>query len=284
MKELAPGILAETNFVGVNVGAISTKKGIIAIDAPSFPRDARSWAMTLHRTNHYAVLFTVLTDYHGDRTLNTRWLNAPAITHQFTAEKLYNYDKRYPPLLLESLTQRYPERGRELNSSPVERPVISFDKEFILFKGGKEVVLTAVPGPTPGNIWVYVPEAKLIFVGDTLTIGAHPLLSEANSAQWLASLERLAEMAPTLQAIVPGRGPICGGADIEPVRRYLLQMRETIARHIENGKPAEETAVYIPEFLACFPLNDTPLDWLKRQIKLSLDRVYVELKLNGKKS
>ena len=44
MEELAPGIYAETDFIGVNVGAIATSKGLVAVDVPSFPRDARSWA------------------------------------------------------------------------------------------------------------------------------------------------------------------------------------------------------------------------------------------------
>ncbi|PID87131.1 MAG: hypothetical protein CSB13_00975 [Chloroflexi bacterium] len=279
MEELAPGIFAETDFVGVNVGAISTSKGIIAIDVPSFPRDARSWALTLHRTNHYAVSTIILTDFHGDRTLNTRWLNAAILTHQLTSERLVSYDKRFPGSLLESLSQRYPNRGRELSNSPVERPTMSFDGELTLYKGGRQLELTAVPGPTPSNIWIHIPEANILFVGDTLMVNTHPLLTEGNSGQWLASLDILEAMAPKLMAIVPGRGPICDGSAIEPIREYLLKMRHVIQQHIDQNKPQEETAVYIPEFLSAFPTNDLPLDWLKRQIKSTLDHVYLELKL-----
>mgnify|MGYP002713088177 CR=1 FL=1 len=279
MEELAPGIFAETDFVGVNVGAIATTKGIIAVDAPSFPRDARSWALTLHRMHHYAVHKTVLTDFHGDHILNTRWLNAPITTHQLTAERFYDYDKRFPGFLLESLSQRYPERGRELGNSPVERPTVSFTGKLTFFSGNNEIVLTAVPGPTPSNIWVHLPQANILFVGDTLMVDTHPLLTEGNSTQWIASLNKLEALAPNLLAIVPGRGPICDGAAIAPVRDYLSHMRETVQEHIDAGKTEEETAVYIPEFLAAFPTNDLPLNWLKRQIKSSLAQVYLELKL-----
>jgi glyoxylase-like metal-dependent hydrolase (beta-lactamase superfamily II) len=281
MEELAPGIFAETDFIGVNVGAILTSKGMVAIDVPSFPRDARSWALTLHRTHHFAVLTTILTDFHGDRTLNTRWLNAPITTHRLTAERLISYDKRFPGYLLESLSQRHPDRGRELSNSPVERPTISFDGNMTLFKGGKRIDLTAVPGPTPSNIWVSVPDANILFVGDTLMVDTHPILTEGNSGQWLESLDKLEAMAPKLLAIVPGRGPVCDGSAIAPVREYIRHMRETILNHIAAGKTLEETAVYIPEFLAAFPTNDLPIDWLKRQIKSSLDHVYLELKLRN---
>ena len=281
MEELAPGIYAETDFVGVNVGAIVTSKGMVAIDVPSFPRDARSWALTLHRTHHFAVHTALVTDFHGDRTLNTRWLNAPVITHSLTAERLFSYDKRFPGYLLESLNQRHPDRGRELSNSPVERPTISFDGKLTLFIGGKQIELTAVPGPTPSNIWVSIPDANILFVGDTLMVDTHPIITEGNSAQWLASLDKLEAMAPKLLAIVPGRGPVCDGSAIPPIRDYIRHMRETIQRHIAAGKTIDETAVYIPEFLSAFPINDLPLDWLKRQIKSSLDHVYLELKLGN---
>lgn len=281
MEELAPGIFVETDFIGVNVGAILTSKGMVAVDVPSFPRDARSWALTLHRTHHFAVLTTLLTDFHGDRTLNTRWLNAPITTHRLTAERLISYDKRFPGYLLESLSQRHPDRGRELSNSPVERPSVSFDGNMTLYKGGKRIDLTAVPGPTPSNIWVSIPDANILFVGDTLMVDTHPILTEGNSAQWLESLDKLEAMAPKLLAIVPGRGPICDGSAIAPVRNYICHMRETIEHHIDAGKPLEETAVYVPEFLSAFPINDLPLDWLKRQIKSSLEHVYLELKLGN---
>jgi len=279
MEELAPGIFVDTNFIGVNVGAITTAKGLVAIDAPSFPRDARSWALTLHRTHHFAVLTTLLTDFHGDRILNTRWLNAPITTHKLTAEKLLSYDKRFPSYILESLSQRHPDRGRELSNSPVERPTMSFDGKLTLYKGGKQIELTAVPGPTPSNIWVSIPETNILFVGDTLMVNTHPILTEGNSAQWLESLDKLEALAPKLLAIVPGRGPVCDGSAIPPIRDYIRHMRETIHQHIIADKPQDETAVYIPEFLSAFPINDLPLDWLKRQIKSSLDHVYLELKL-----
>lgn len=70
-------IFVETHYAGVNVGAILTYKGLIAVDVPTFPREARDWAIRLHRLNQYPLQFVILTDYSGDRTLNTRWLSAP---------------------------------------------------------------------------------------------------------------------------------------------------------------------------------------------------------------
>ncbi|HFQ94131.1 MAG TPA: hypothetical protein ENK32_08995, partial [Anaerolineae bacterium] len=76
MEQIANNIYVETNYEGVNVGAIVTPKGVIAIDAPSYTRQARDWAMRLNALHPKGIQYTILTDWHGDRILNTRWLNA----------------------------------------------------------------------------------------------------------------------------------------------------------------------------------------------------------------
>ena len=279
MEQLADRVYAETAYDGVNVGAIITPDGPLAVDVPSYPRDARQWTTRLHTLNRRPVHFVALTDCHGDRILNTRWLSAPVIAHQAAADKLNGYDKRYPQSLLESLLARNPMGGRLLSNSPVERVTLSFSQELRLIKGECEVVFTAAPGPTPANIWVYLPQAGILFAGDTVTAGRHPLLAEANSQQWLATLERLRQWPQAIELIVPGRGPLCDVSAVQPVQKYIEQMRERIQHHCLEKRARAETTAYVPEFLSMFPLNSEPLEWVQRQIKLSLERVYDEIQL-----
>ena len=279
MNELAKNVFVETNYIGVNVGAILTYKGPIAVDTPTFPRDARDWAMRLHRLSQYPLQFVILTDYNGDRTMNTRWLSAPSITHTQTAVRLNSYDKRYPLAFSESLNTRYPDRGREFNATAVERPAISFGEKLALFKGNREVCLIAAPGPTAGNIWVYVPDTAVLFTGDTLVTNTHPLLIDGSCQQWLKSLDMLAHWPQPLQSIVPGRGPICDQDAIQPIHNFLSQMQERARHHWQTQQSREELSRYVPEFINQFPLGDLPNDWVKRQIRQSLERVYDEIKL-----
>jgi glyoxylase-like metal-dependent hydrolase (beta-lactamase superfamily II) len=279
MEQLAKGIYVETAYAGVNVGAILTQKGIIAVDTPSYPRYAREWAARLHRLSHYPVQFVVLTDCHGDRILNTRWFHAPIVAHQATSERLNSYDKRYPQPLLESLVARNPDSGRELNMNPVERPSLSFSQDMSLCKGEHEIILVAAQGPTAGNLWLYLPNEAILFAGDTVVVDTHPLLAEANSQEWLATLERLQSWPEEITTIVPGRGPLCDKSAIQPIRDYIQRMRQRVGQHVAEKRPREETTIYIPEFLAMFPLYTLPPEWMRRQIKLSLDRIYDEIKL-----
>lgn len=279
MEQLADRVYVETAYDGVNVGAILTQDGPIAIDVPSYPRDARDWATRLHTLNRRPVHFVVLTDCHGDRVLNTRWLIAPIIAHQATADRLSGYDKRYPQALLDSLLARNPIGGRLLSNSPVERVTLSFSQDLRLLKEECEVAFVAAPGPTPGNIWLYLPQTGILFAGDTITPGRHPLLAEANSEQWLATLERLKQWPEEIKIIVSGRGSLCDVSAVQPVCNYIEQMRARIQQHCLEKRVRADTATYVPEFLSMFPMNNAPAEWLERQIRLSLERVYDEIQL-----
>jgi glyoxylase-like metal-dependent hydrolase (beta-lactamase superfamily II) len=278
MQELAENIFVETAYEGVNVGAIVTKGGIICIDAPSFPRDARHWVTRLSQLNSRPIKFIILTNAHGDRILNTRWLDAPIIAHENAAEKLNNYDKRYPQNLLDSLGQRNPMAGKELVNGPVDRAAVTFDKSITVAAGDYHIVLSHSPGPSPGNIWAYVPETGILFTGDSITVNEPPLLAEICSAEWLRTLNESINRLD-VQCLVPGRGDISTPEEaVPPMLDYLSYLEENVRQIIIEGKRREST-VYLEEtLLSKFPIGDLPLDWVQRQIRVGLERVYNEIK------
>jgi glyoxylase-like metal-dependent hydrolase (beta-lactamase superfamily II) len=279
MEEIADSIYVTTEYEGVNVGAVVEEKGIICIDVPSYPQDASHWASVLRRLSCYPVQYIVLTDAHGDRILNTRWINAPIVTHQCAAEKLNGYDKRYPQPLLDNLIMRNPEGGRELSNSPVEQATISFSNDMVLVKNGYDVILKAAPGPTAGNSYVHIPQAGILFTGDVVVNETHPLLAEAHSQQWLDTLDHLTTtLLPEIETVVPGRGVVGNRGAVEPVADYIESVRARIAAHLQEKRPRDEVATYVPELLDCFPLGNLPQEWLQRQVRLGLERVYDEMR------
>lgn len=195
--------------------------------------------------------------------------------------KLRSYDKRYPQPLLESLAHRNPDHGRELNQSPVEHASISFTGAMQLWKSGVEIQLFATPGPTLGSIGVYLPETGVLFTGDAVVTNMPPLLGEANTAVWLATIEQLQQWPDPIYHIIPGRGAPCMMAELTAVATYIRTMRQRLQEHIAAQKPREEIYGYLVEFLNHYPGCTLPADWLKRQLKYSLDCVYDEIQLNG---
>ncbi len=277
MEELVKDIHIETGYEGVNVGVIVTPTGVICVDVPSYARDARDWAARIHRLSPYPVQYLILTDCHGDRILNTRWLNAPIIAHQVSAEQLRNYEKKYPTQLIDSLAMRNPHRARELSAGPVEHPAMSFSGEITLFKSGRQITLRHAPGPMVGHCWVLLPDFGVAFVGDTLSVGQHPLLRDPTSAAWLANLRWLAQARQYI-FVVPGRGPMQDKSAIQTVIEYLETMRGRMAEHIKANRGRDDMAELITELLPYFPHDPRPPDWLRQQMKLGLGYLYDEVK------
>jgi glyoxylase-like metal-dependent hydrolase (beta-lactamase superfamily II) len=282
MHEIAENVFIETEYDGVNVGAVRTRRGLIAIDVPSYPRQARDWAMRLHTITPRSVQYTILTDYHGDRILNARWLNAPIIAHEATADRLRSYDKRYPQTLLESLSSRNPDFGRELSQSPVEHARMSFTKMMQIWKGGSEFQLFATPGPTAGSIGVYLPGTGVMFTGDCVVMDMPPLLAEAETAVWLQTIRQIQNWPDPIHHIVPGRGEPCRLEGLTAVADYIQTMRQCLQDHIAEQRPRDEIHSYLFDFLNQYSNPPYPYEWLKKQVKLGLDHVYDEIQLaNG---
>jgi hypothetical protein len=65
------------------------------------------------------------------------------------------------------------------------------------------------------------------------------------------------------------------------VANYIQTMRQRIQEHIIEQRPREEIHNYLLHFLNQYPSHTLPVDWLKRQIKYSLDHVYDEIQLTN---
>lgn len=283
MVEITRHVFVETQYAEVNVGAVVTPSGVICIDTPSYALDARDWAGRMHRLSPYPVQQLFLTDASGDRILNTRWLNAPMTMHRTAAMATQEYDRKYAQTMVESLTIRNPQRGRELNNMQIEHPTLNFTGEIILHKYGLPIKLRHAGGPTNGNCWVIFPEQAVMFVGDTLIANRHPHLLAPAGEAWLSSLAELKELASTY-AIVGGRGELLEedalGEAITKMVDYLTQMRDLVAE-VATTETAfsnrELVRDYVTHFLPLYPLDDCPESWVRDQIQLSLGYTFDEL-------
>ncbi|MCB0005816.1 MAG: hypothetical protein KDE04_05165 [Anaerolineales bacterium] len=281
MQQLAEGIYAEINYEGVNVGAIMTPRGIICIDAPSYPRDARHWAMRLRQINAAPVQYLIILDDNGDRLLNTRWLNAKIVTHDVTRATLLGYEKRYPQGLLDSLAQRNPLAGKELSSSPVDRPDVTFSHRLSILKHLYEIDLIHAPGPSAGSIWAHLPRQGILFMGDSLTIGEMPPLLNADLDAWLDSLDYLQNELNDVQLIVPGRGPLGDMSHVEAMRCALTQVQEKLSAFTKGGATAQET---VDAISAIYGASQPYHEWHRQQLQQLLDRRAAQAKSEAKEA
>ena len=67
MQEITKNIYIEDQFLGVTLGVIVTARGLIQIDAPPSPEDARSWRASLMNLGGGIDRLLINLDAHPDR-------------------------------------------------------------------------------------------------------------------------------------------------------------------------------------------------------------------------
>jgi len=282
VQELAPGIFVETGFRRINVGAILTEEGWVLIDTPPYPDDARCWRDTLADIEDRPVLAIILTDCHRDRLLGNSWFDAPVIVAQ---DETVAYMRNLPAAFLETsvdaLTSDLPERST-FSGVRIQLPTVGFSHRMQLRYGSRVIPLVAMPGPTAGNLWVHLPEQRILFAGDSIIVGQHPYIASTNTKDWLENLTILRRSRFAADQIVPGRGPVVDKSATEPISNYLRLARRRVQGLYRAGRPRADTSALVPELLDVFPCDDGDLERVQRRIKAGLDRIYEEFKTNEK--
>src|SRR5258706_665832 len=92
MQEITKNIHIEDQYPGVTLGVITTPRGLIQIDAPPSPEDARSWRATLMNLGGGMERVLIHPDAHPGRTLGARAMECTVLAHEKTA-----YTVRYLP-------------------------------------------------------------------------------------------------------------------------------------------------------------------------------------------
>ena len=206
MQELTKNIYIEDQFHGVTLGVIVTPRGLIQIDAPPSPEDARSWRAALMNLGGGMERALINLDAHPDRTLGARAMDCTVIAHEKTASTF-----RTRPNTFKAQGE---ETGADWESIPGlgsvrwAPPEISFLDQMTLHWGDTPVLLEHHAGPSSGSIWVRLPEEKIVFVGDAVLKNQPPFFAGANLTDWLTALNLLLDTDFKGYTIISSRGGI----------------------------------------------------------------------------
>ncbi len=278
MQELAPGVFVETGYRRVTVGAILTAAGFVLIDTPPYPEDAWHWRDQLSTIAEKPVLAIVLTDGHRDRLLGNCWFGTSVIVaHDETMAHVNSLPATFLDNAIDALASNSIER-EQFAGVRLMVPGVGFSRRMQLRYGGRHIPLWAMRGPTAGSLWVHLPEQKIVFAGDCISVNEHPYISSPTTKDWLEALTMLRRSRFPADHIVPGRGPLVDKAATEPVSNYLRLARRRVQSLYRAGRPRADTSTIVPELLELFPYNPSESELLQKRIKSGLDRIYEEIK------
>jgi glyoxylase-like metal-dependent hydrolase (beta-lactamase superfamily II) len=129
-------------------------------------------------------------------------------------------------------------------------PDISFDGTMTLYFSGLTFQITPEGrGHSTGDLTVYIPQKRVMLMGDLLDTEIHPGQGESagvfysNIKGWIQILDNIMARNLPVDTYIPGHGPAHigrGVKDLEEQKRYFVVMRDEVAKMIAAGKTLEQ--------------------------------------------
>jgi glyoxylase-like metal-dependent hydrolase (beta-lactamase superfamily II) len=116
----------------------------------------------------------------------------------------------------------------------VAPPTTTFEGALDLLVGDRAVRLLELgPAHTRGDVAVHLPDAGVVFTGDLVFHGGHPIVWAGPVTQWIAACDEL--LALGAEVVVPGHGPLGDRACIEAQRGYFEWLVAEGTPRLEGG-------------------------------------------------
>ncbi|MFP4345049.1 MAG: MBL fold metallo-hydrolase [Anaerolineales bacterium] len=236
-------MFVEDRYQPYNVGLIILKEGALVVDSPPRPADARSWLREAQEVGG-VIRYLVVTDAQPDHLLGAVNFDAvPLVAAEETARFLNELEDKEWQELLQEAQGRYPDAADELAKVKRRKVTFSTNCRMYLQRRNPPLELEVGAGAGPGSLWLFVPDEKVLFAGDTVALNTPPVMERTpDSKEWLNALGALANRI-SIQRIVPGRGPaVILRGELEPEREYLRVMRRTARTLARKGNAGEGLA------------------------------------------
>jgi glyoxylase-like metal-dependent hydrolase (beta-lactamase superfamily II) len=210
----------------------------VVIDALGSPALALRLLAEIRKHTDQPVTHVILTHYHADHVYGLQTFKAAGariLAHEAGREYLHSDTAR---LRLEASRKELAPWVDANTRLVAADEWLTGDTELVV--GGVRLQIRHVgPAHTPEDEVVYLPQEEVLFAGDLVFRGRIPFVGQADSGQWVKSLDKL--LALDAATIVPGHGPMSSQArgDMAMTRDYLVYLRQVMGEAARNMDPWE---------------------------------------------
>ena len=232
--ELTDGVFARLHEGLTNGGIIVGDEGVLVIDSLRAPSFARDLIADVKHLTPKPIRYVVDTHSHWDHAWgNEEFPDADIVGHDNCRAEMLDVD------LMEWWRNRAATSGmpwsEEAKTVRVTPPNLTFDSSMRLLLGETEVHLRYLGrAHTSGDIFVHLPQHRLLFTGDVAQDGGVPFMQDGYIADWVGTDTRL--LALEADRFVSGHGPIGSRAALEEARDFIATVAEGARRAVAEGQ------------------------------------------------
>jgi cyclase len=231
LQTITDHVFSETAFQGCNSSFIVTKKGAVVIDTPMVPVEAKEWKARIE--SHAPVKYIIINEAHIDHYCGSCYMDGTVIGTEDTYNALKNAKMEEFIATLSMLAPDSPKPDPDFYFRP---PEITIENEAALHLGDHTIQILSVPGHTPRQLAVYVPEERVLFTSDNINLEM-PTFIDALPNEWINSINRLSELV--VDYVIPGHGEISDKSALQIMKDKIRLWTEVVGGAIEEGLDLE---------------------------------------------
>jgi len=222
-------------------GFIITSEGVVVVNTTNNPLNARDLLYEIRERTSQPVKYVINTDWRGNHMLGNEVfadLQATIISTSVAQVKMREYQRD-----LERRMEGDPRLQARMRGIHFALPNQTFDAEMTLRLGSEEIrLLDLGGGALAGGAAVYLPNAKVLFLGSFFVRGYIPRRGFSDVRAWLDILQRVEAMEAEI--FVPDEGPPGAKDDLKEFHDFLDWVANEMEQSgiPENQKDPREAA------------------------------------------
>ena len=263
LKELAPNCFTYVQGNGPphsgggisNAGLVVGSDGLMVFDALGGPLMAEPFIATIRRqVSAKPFERLVYTHHHGDHINGGQYFQEPGLevvatpycrdrVVQMAASAAGGPDD---PAYGDISPTFDAEEGRARGTEPRDLviPTATITRKTTYAYGDTVVELLPIEAAhTWGDLLVYLPEHKILWMGDNGFFHMAPYYHNGQPSGWMALLESILDM--DVEYIVPGHGPVAGKAEVQEMLDYFTLLKSEARKRFDAGMSPGRAAAEI---------------------------------------
>jgi len=271
IKNIGEGVYAaispDRSQAGSNAGFIVGAAGVLVVDTFVDVAPAKELLAEIRKITNLPIRFVVNTHYHLDHTGgNAVFAEAGAtiLAHRNVRSWLRTENMKFFP-------DAKPEQKARVESLVLPDEV--YTDAVDIYLGSRLLQVRYMLGHTGGDSVVIVPDANVVFGGDLIWQKHLPNLIDANTVEWIKTLETL-QADHSSATFVPGHGDLATPEDVRNFHQYLVTLRDEVAKAQAQGKSGQELSASVSALI-----KERYADWGFQQfIPRNIQQTAAELK------
>lgn len=254
------------NAVG-NSAIVVLDRGILVFDTHFTPEAGQALAGKIRALTPKPIQYVVYSHFHPDHTHGTQSLpgtpqiigstitrseilqkDLPALNRSVAAagaqlEKMRKaLDDEPDPIEKRRLRTQINARQEffaRMSRQNVLAPIVTVDDSLLLFDGKRQIQIKYLgKGHTDGDLILYLPSEKIVFLGDLFFNAALPNVQDAALLEWVGTLEEVLKL--DADKFVPGHGAVGSREDVRAFIKYLQDLRGWVEPAVARGDALDQ--------------------------------------------